>query len=84
MDIQVVWRFADWTMYACKHIMMPMRRVSHFIPDDLLAAMKRLKAEHGTPEAETIRRALSAYLAGKGALRPTKAGGQSRRRKKRS
>jgi hypothetical protein len=39
-----------------------------FIADDLDAGLKVLKAQHGTPEAETIRRALSAYLSEKGVL----------------
>ena len=43
-----------------------MRRVAVFIPEDLLDGLKALKAEHGTPEAESIRRAISAYLAQKG------------------
>jgi hypothetical protein len=46
-----------------------MRRVAVFIPDDLLAGLKALKAEHGTPEAESIRRAIAAYLAEKGIKR---------------
>jgi hypothetical protein len=52
-----------------------MRRLSFFISEDLDAGLKALKAQHGTPEAETIRRALTAYLAEKGALKagPTKA-----------
>ena len=37
-----------------------------FIPEELLAGLKALKAEHGTPEAESIRRALAAYLNEKG------------------
>jgi hypothetical protein len=45
-----------------------MRRLPFFIPDDLAAGLKALKAEHGTPEAETIRRAIRAYLAEKGVL----------------
>ena len=47
-----------------------MRRVSLFISEELLAGLKALKAEHGTPEAESIRRALAMYLAEKGALKP--------------
>ena len=50
-----------------------MRRLSFFISEDLDAGLKALKDEHGTPEAETIRRALAAYLTEKGvipALRP--------------
>ena len=43
-----------------------MRRVAVFIPEDLLSGLKALKAEHGTPEAESIRRAIAAYLAEKG------------------
>ncbi len=43
-----------------------MRRVSLFISEDLLAGLDVLKAEHGTPHAENIRRAIAAYLAEKG------------------
>jgi metal-responsive CopG/Arc/MetJ family transcriptional regulator len=43
-----------------------MRRVSLFLSDDLLAGLDALKAEHGTPHAESIRRAIAAYLAEKG------------------
>jgi hypothetical protein len=43
-----------------------MRRVAVFVPEDLLAGLKALKAEHGTPEAESIRRAVAAYLTEKG------------------
>ena len=43
-----------------------MRRVALFIPEELLSGLKVLKAEHGAPEAESIRRAIAAYLAEKG------------------
>lgn len=43
-----------------------MRRVSLFIAEDLLAGLDALKAEHGTPHAESIRRAIAAYLVEKG------------------
>lgn len=45
-----------------------MRRMAFFISDDLEAGIKALKQQHGTPDAETIRRALAAYLAEKGVL----------------
>jgi hypothetical protein len=45
-----------------------MRRLSFFISEDLDAGLKALKNQHGTPEAETIRRALATYLAEKGVL----------------
>ena len=45
-----------------------MRRLAFYISDDLDAGLKALKAQHGTPEAETIRRALAAYLAERGVL----------------
>lgn len=45
-----------------------MRRLAFLIPEDLDAGLKALKEQHGTPEAETIRRALTAYLAEKGVL----------------
>ena len=50
-----------------------MRRVSLFIAEDLLAGLETLKVEHGTPQAESIRRAIAAYLAEKGVLK-TKGG----------
>ena len=43
-----------------------MRRVSLFISEELLAGLDVLKTEHGTPHAESIRRAIAAYLAEKG------------------
>lgn len=43
-----------------------MRRVSLFVSEELLAGLDALKAEHGTPHAESIRRAIAAYLAEKG------------------
>ena len=55
-----------------------MRRVAVFIPEDLLSGLKALKAEYGTPEAESIRRAIAAYLLGKGVT----AEGQSKAPKK--
>jgi hypothetical protein len=41
-----------------------------FIPEDLLAGLKALKDEHGTPQAVSIRRAIAVYLAEKGIKRP--------------
>ena len=49
-----------------------MRRLSFFISEPLDAGLKALKLEHGTPEAETIRRALTAYLKEKGVLEEKK------------
>ena len=46
-----------------------MRRLSFFIPEHLDEGLKALKVEHGTPEAETIRRALAVYLKEKGVLK---------------
>jgi metal-responsive CopG/Arc/MetJ family transcriptional regulator len=57
-----------------------MRRVSLFIPEHLLEALKTLKAEHGTPEAESIRRAIAAYVAEKGVEPATKVGKVKRKR----
>jgi hypothetical protein len=54
-----------------------LHRISLFISDDLGAGLKALKAEHGTPEAESIRRAIGAYLAEKGVLRATPKGGRT-------
>ena len=59
-----------------------MRRLPFFIPDDLGAGLKALKAQHGTPEAETIRRALRAYLSEKGVLQePTAKPAQKKRKR---
>jgi hypothetical protein len=43
-----------------------MRRIAVFIHEELLDGLKVLKAQHGTPEAESIRRAIAAYLIEKG------------------
>lgn len=56
-----------------------MRRLSFFISEPLDAGLKALKREHGTPEAETIRRALTAYLKEKGVLREEKQPARRRR-----
>lgn len=57
-----------------------MRRVSLFIAEDLLAGLDVLKAEHGTPHAESIRRAIAAYLTEKGVR--TKPSSKTRDRKR--
>jgi metal-responsive CopG/Arc/MetJ family transcriptional regulator len=59
-----------------------MRRVSLFLPDDQLEALDRLKAEHGTPHAESIRRAIAAYLLQKGVNAPVQKGGKKTKRQK--
>ncbi len=46
-----------------------MKRVSFFLTADLEAGLKALKEEHGTPEAESMRRAIAAYLEAKGVKR---------------
>ncbi len=56
-----------------------MRRLSFFIPEHLDAGLKALKVEHGTPEAETLRRALAAYLKEKGVLQDEKKPARRRR-----
>lgn len=45
---------------------MPRRRVSFFLDEHLAEGLKQLKARHGTPEAEAIRRAIAEYLEGVG------------------
>jgi hypothetical protein len=45
------------------------RRLNLFIPEHLDSGLKALKEQQGTPEAETIRRALTAYLKDKGVLK---------------
>jgi hypothetical protein len=44
----------------------PRKRYSFFIDPELEAGLKELKAKHGTPEAEAIRRAIAEYLVRKG------------------
>jgi hypothetical protein len=58
-----------------------MRRLAFWIPERLDGGLKALKAEHGTPEAETIRRALTAYLSDKGVLKPEPKGGRTPRKR---
>ena len=61
-----------------------MRRLAFFIPQDLDAGLKALKEQHGTPEAETIRRALAAYLAEKGVALKAKSKTPQKRPKRKS
>ena len=42
--------------------MSPKKRTSLFLDPELLEGLKALKAEHGTPEAESVRRAIADYL----------------------
>ena len=42
--------------------MSPKRRVSFFLDEELGEGLKALKERHGTPEAESIRRAIAEYL----------------------
>jgi hypothetical protein len=53
-------------------------RLSFFLDPHLLEGAERLKAQHGTPVAETIRRALTGYLTDKGVL--TQPGGKKKTR----
>jgi metal-responsive CopG/Arc/MetJ family transcriptional regulator len=60
-----------------------MRRVSLFLPEKLLEGLERLKDEHGTPQAESVRRAIAAYLTDKGMTpKPAKQKAAKRQRKK--
>jgi len=61
-----------------------MRRLAFFISEDLDAGLKALKEQHGTPEAETIRRALAAYLIEKGALPQVRPKTAQKQRKRKS
>jgi metal-responsive CopG/Arc/MetJ family transcriptional regulator len=54
-----------------------MRRIALFVPENLLDGLKVLKRKHGTPEAESIRRAITAYLTEK---RVKTRGGTKRKR----
>jgi hypothetical protein len=63
------------------YIVIGMRRVSLFISEELLEGLKALKVEHGTPEAESIRRAIAAYLREKGHLKPAQKGATQTKRK---
>jgi hypothetical protein len=64
-----------------RHTLIAMRRVAVFIPEQLLAGLKVLKAEYGTPEAESIRRAIAAYLAEKG-MKPAQRGASRPKKRK--
>ena len=57
--------------------MSPRTRYSFFLDDELAKGLKALKARDGISEAETVRRALAAYLAEKGVLK----GGRTPRKK---
>lgn len=55
-----------------------MRRVAFYVEPELMEGLKRLKARDGVPAAESIRRAIAAYLTQKGVTTKT-----ARRRSKR-
>ncbi len=42
--------------------MTPRQRISVYLDVELVDGLKALKAEHGAPEAESIRRAIGEYL----------------------
>jgi hypothetical protein len=46
--------------------MAPRMRTSVFLDPELVEGLKALKRQHGTPEAESIRRAIAAYLTAQG------------------
>jgi hypothetical protein len=58
-----------------------MTRISLFIPQDQLEGLEALKELHGTPVAESIRRAIGAYLAEKGVEVAKKGASGSRKQK---
>jgi predicted DNA-binding protein len=55
--------------------------MSLFMSPELEAGLKALKVEHGTPEAESIRRAVAAYLTAMGVLKATPKGGPTPRKR---
>ena len=57
-----------------------MHRTSLFLTEELHAGLRVLKDQHGTPEAESIRRAITAYLTEKGVLKTAKPKRKTRRR----
>jgi hypothetical protein len=70
------------TRHIQAYIGVYMRRVSLFLSEDLLAGLDRLKAQHGTPHAESVRRAIAAYLVQKGVSKATQKGGKRSKRQK--
>lgn len=59
--------------------MAPMKLTSFFITAEQAAGLKVLKARHGTPEGESTRRALTAYLRKQGALKAPRTSVKSRK-----
>jgi predicted DNA-binding protein len=57
-----------------------MRRVSLFIPQEMMDGLEALKETYGTPAAGSIRRAIAAYLDQQG-TKPAEKGRRSRKRK---
>jgi hypothetical protein len=49
----------------------PRKLYNFYIDPELAAGLKELKARHGTPEGESIRRALAVYLQSQGAMKKT-------------
>lgn len=59
--------------------MSPKKKYTFFITDELDKALKALKKRDGIPEAEAVRRALTAFLTEKGALEKREIKSASRR-----
>lgn len=58
-----------------------MRRLNFYIPRHLDEGLQALKEREGVLPAETIRRALSAYLRDKGVLRAVREKGDRKRKR---
>jgi hypothetical protein len=61
-------------------IVICMRRLNFFIPDNLDAGLKALEERDGVSLAESIRRALTVYLKEKGVLRDATSKGAKARK----
>ena len=60
--------------------MTPRKLYNFYIDPELAAGLKKLKEQHGTPEGESVRRALTMYLKSKGVLKTERKRAGTRKR----
>lgn len=60
--------------------MTPRKLYNFYIDPDLADGLKKLKKQHGTPEGESVRRALKMYLKAEGVLKTERKRASTRKR----
>jgi hypothetical protein len=60
--------------------MTPRKLYNFYIDPELAKGLKKLKQQHGTPEGESVRRALKMYLSSEGVLKTERQRASTRKR----